>query len=1064
MSAQRGLVLILSATLVGGLLTVGAAPVSSETDLQPRSAAVIAGTPIELLASAPSVAPLAVGYKSGMFLAPNALTKRNKRGCTLRNELLIKMAVKKPKVVGRQCALQGGEWLVDFGTKRVKKASQVKLGKLLPDKYVYAQGAFGWNPEQRRAYATTVVPPKKATRGMQIPDQSWLNQYQPISPSAARFLSLLNGNLDRISALGGTAAIPEAVVTAAGQAPLSGPEAELAALKAQNPTFFTNWTIATLMNAKSWGISFAPMVKNSFEVTLRECAADATKGNICNTTLTFPSEATRYNITVVPQLASTQPAATSEPLRGYGTPTGPVIDRHLFGMHAPANWFSDEASGAEGPTYPETIPSVPVGYLRLWDTETTWRDIEPTKGQFIWRKLERQIQSAQVLDAKVMMVLGGTPAWAGDGSVTSAPNSISDWRAYVKAIACRFPNSIQAYEIWNEANLQTFYTGSAAQMADLTFAAFEEIRACSPNALVVAASTTTRATGSFATFFPAYLEELKKRNWPADAYSVHSYPTASGGAEARIQGVGQFRTMLALAGAPFTTVFDSEVNYGLAGLGEGKRDIGGADAMTLIARTYVDSARYGFGSTFWYVWTANPDSKFGIQFTPNTSAEQRAWRTTYDWLVGAQYQRCFGTDQQVTVCQFNKGPENFSIVWRGDVGSVTVPLPAGYLSGFGSRSCDLNGDCTVMTASTALPLGPMPVRIDGPPAGSGPASPGGSPNVDPNVELQDAPTVLGVEVTYEPSNKANALASWAPPVRREVLTIVGYDYEWRFCAAGSCRRVAGGSTGPDTLATSIALPEGPGTYEFAVRVRATIGTSTIPAGSGYTTQRFTQLSSRAAPPNNVLLAVRDGNAEVVWEKAAIQKGKAPKYEVQARNVTTNGKWKTFDLTAGDTLRFKASDIGLSIGQIAQARVRTVLGDGQSSAFIASNEYTSARSEPKPIPLSAEVHFRDRIFISAMSPSYGLVNYPTYGYQARLSYRGGPWATLQLTAQQTQNLRSLRVTVNSPAVLPYQWFTEVTGFDLPRGVKADELSLEIRAVGDGERFASEWVPAPIRVYY
>jgi len=994
MRAKKSWSIAASLSLIGGLL-VGAAPgVVANPFIETRSKAQISGTPSELLATVPAVAPLAVGYKPGMFLPANALTKRNKRGCTLRNELLIKMAVKKPKVVGRQCALQGGEWLVDFGTKRLRKASQVKLGKLMPDKYVYAQGAFSWTPAQRNAFATTIVQPTRSMRVREPSIQEWLNQFQPVSSIVFKFLNKSNGVLDNISALGGSSAVPAEVLGGVAGSEPTGPEAELEALKRKNPALFTSWTIAMLMNAKSWGISFSPIVKANFQVTINECAADATKGSVCTQELSFPSEASRFGITVVPDLASTVPPVTaSDRPAGYGSPTSPVIDRHLFGIHAPANWFSDIPSGAEGPTYPETIPNVPVGYLRLWDTETTWRDIEPTKGAFDWRKLERQIQTGQVLDAKVMYVLGGTPAWAGDGSVTSAPKNVADWRAYVKAVACRFPNSIHAYEIWNEANLQTFWTGSATQMADLTLAAFEEIRACSPNALVVAASTTTRASGSFATFFPAYLEELKKRNWPADAYSVHSYPAASGNSEARIQGVGQFRTMLALAGAPFTTVFDTEVNYGLAGLGEGKRDIGGVDAMTLLSRTYIDSARYGFGSTFWYVWTAQPDGKFGIQFTPNATAEQRAWRTTYDWLVGAQYQRCFTTARGVTVCQFNKGSDNFSIVWRGDVGSATVDLPAAEFTGLGSRRCDLSGNCFAFTNSGSFSIGPMPVRIDGQPLEAGSTAPVPGPYLGEFTGPEYAPVITGVDLIYGVANKADATASWTPPLAlaSQKFTVTEYIYEWRFCSGKACRRVAVGTTGAGATSTTIDLSEGPGTYEFILWARGTsprLGTAEL--RSPLATQRFTLLSSKAAPPSNVFVDVRGAEGQVAWSKPSIRAGLVEGYEVEVRNVTKDGKWKKLPLTKRDQANFKVADINLVVGNVVQARVRTVLANGQKSVFVASNQLTV--SEQVPVAEVWYAGWLEGAVIMMGFPGGGIneVTFPEQAYQVRYSLDGTNW--------------------------------------------------------------------------
>jgi polysaccharide biosynthesis protein PslG len=776
---------------------------------------------------------------------------------------------------------------------------------------------------------------------------------------------------------------------------------------------------------------------------------------------------------VVPTLASTTPEVTSEPLRGYGSPTGPVIDRHLFGLHAPADWVSDIASGFEGPTNPRTIPNVPVGYLRLWDTETTWRDIQPSREQFDWRKLERQIQTAQVLDSKVMYVLGGTPAWAGNGSVTSAPTNIADWRAYVKAVACRFPNSIHSYEIWNEANLQTFWTGSPAEMADLTAAAFQEIRACSPNALVVAASTTTRATGSFATFFPAYLEELKKRNWPADAYSVHTYPTASGNSEARIQGIGQFRTFLALAGAPFTTVFDTEINYGLEGLNENKRNIDGTDAMTLLSRTYIDSARYGFGSTFWYVWTANPDSKFGIQFTPDTGNEQAAWRTTYDWLVGSQYQRCFDTDQKLTVCQFNKGGDNFSIVWRGDVGSAPATMPTGYLTGFGSRSCDLFGNCDVMTNDTRLTIGPMPIRIDGPALAGGGASAAPQPQT-PSGEKLAAPTVTDIELIYGNQNKIDAVASWLPPQNATLWRLDRYEYELQYCD-GPCKTVNRGSTAPNTTSVRITLPNGPGKYQFVVRATATgfvtsgDGTLAITAisqvQSPQSQKTFTALTTRAAPPSDVVLSVLKDQGKITWRRPGIKADLIRGYEVQIRNISKNGRWQGRGAAAGSSQSsFTASQLGIEIGDTIVARVRTVLTSGLKSPFVASNQQTvNEQVEPAGMFSASGVGAKLMIVMPyLLTDGPRTVDFtcpfPANAVQIRSSTDGVNWTLARYRPDLSMQVLDLK---GAPQAGTGDSFIPLCGLSLvspPDGLEWNsETRFQIRHTNNSGKLPSDWTP-------
>ncbi len=708
---------LVALALVAGAAGTAVPAHASEPAVRPLAAAPITGTPTEILAVTPVAQPLTVGYEPGLFVSPATVKKKDRRGCTYRNRVLIALAAKKPKI-GAKCTLIGGEWVADFGYTVIKNARQVRLGKLLPDKYVYAQGAYGWSPQQRAAYGNSILAPKVSSRGRQMAPFE-INNIQAVSPRSVAFMNILNRTIDR---------------NILNQRAL---EIELAALRDRNPGLFDAWTVTTLLNTKAWGLSLSPGVAGNFNVTIEKCVELQTVTfngvqytlidlgktssprdgprqivNVCTNTYTFPNQAGFYNITAVPTAASSVAPLFDTVRLGYGSPVGPEIQRFLFGIHAPAHWVSDGASGFEGPVTEDSIPNVPVGAVRLWDTETAWADIEPEDGKFVYSNLRKQIELAQRLNARPMLVLGGTPRWAGGGGRNAVPRNVADFKEYVRAVACFAGESIFAYEVWNEANIKDFWAGTPAQMADLTEAAFEAIRGCNPNALVVAASTTTRATGSFGTFYPEYLSELKKRNWPVDAYSVHSYPAAAGGADARIQGIGQFRTMLALAGAPKTTTFDTETNYGLAGLGQDRIAYTGATAQALIARTYIDSARYDIDATYWFVWTRGEDTKYGIQMNPTSTVEATAWRTTYSWLVGSRFQRCFQTSLGVTVCQFSKGGQNFSIVWFGDMGGTPISTPSGYFSQLGSRGCDLNGTCVPLTSSSIISVGPAPLRID----------------------------------------------------------------------------------------------------------------------------------------------------------------------------------------------------------------------------------------------------------------------------------------------------------------------------------------------------------------
>lgn len=1067
---RRGLA-VLSAVAVVTSLGLAAPTASQANDApEPRVAPMapspmIAGTPLEILNETPVTEGLAVGYEAGMFIPAGSFTKKDARGCLYKKQLLIAMAVKKPSI-GPGCKLSGGEWLADFGTKRVKNWQDIDIGQLLPDKFVYAQGARNWTEQQRRQYGqwdgSGVIAPRAASMGFME-----TSNIQIITRRNVRFMETLNNTLD------------QGVSKDSGQF-----EAQLEALRQQNPGLFDSWSVATLLNVKQWGLSLNPGTAADFQVSIRECSAKTsttingtaiklTGGgksarpvsqiqsmvNPCSNMYSVPNLAARFEITPVPVTASAAPGIDNQVLSGYGTPQGPAISRFLFGMHAPAHWTSDRASGYDGPIEASSIPTVPVGSTRLWDTETAWADIEPERGQFTYSKLAKQIEMAQRLDARPMLVLGGTPNWAGSGGRNSVPNSVDDYKNYVRAVACHFGESIFAYEVWNEANIKDFWAGNAEQMADLTAAAFEAVRGCNPNALVVAASTTTRATGSFSTFYPAYLEELKKRNWPVDAYSVHSYPAASGGADARIRGIGQFKTMLALAGAPKTTIFDTETNYGLAGLGEPRLEYANERAQALIARTYIDSARYGFDSTYWFVWTRGEDSKYGIQMNPGSGAAHTAWQSTYDWIVGAQFQRCLETEQGITVCQFNKGAENFSIIWHGDVGTQSIQVESSQLTGLGSRACTLNNECYDLNpqVTSSILLSFAPVRIDGAPLSSGPA------DVEEPLNgslLLAPPIVKSVDVNYVVANKITGIATWEAPIGTSSDKVTGYSYTWYKCKSRtSCEQrkvIAQGRVNAKTLRSSVPLTAGAGNYLFTVsafvtRNRPTGGT--FVSDTGTSSQSFTVFKTAAVPPDNVVMAISGTpkRGEISWDAPLMKKDLIAGYEVQVTNPD-GGSWKTLKQVKGLTATFSPEELGIDLQKEVIARVRTVLKSGAKSPFAQSNFVFAGAPLAPPVVQDAVLE-TGVLYVTTEGTS---ALFPSSGYQVRYSANGGAWQMAIFAGSLPGNLPSAnpylapfgeRVLFAAPTTKP-----GFVGEQFPLGT----LTFETRSVTEGE-LPGEWVP-------
>ena len=630
-----------------------ALPLPAQAANPPRITATVG----ELASNLPVVKPLTVGYLASKFIPTSAWTKTDANGCSLTAQLLIRGALRTPRI-GPNCSLTQGEWLVNDDQDLETNPARIVLSPVVSFRDAWGQGSYAWTPRQRYSWATFVLP-ASANRGTTSTSLS----------STQRFYS--------------TRARAKSATTLPSSLPC--PVA-------------SNRAKAILANLTAWGLSIAPDRQREITAAIARC-------RFGNDLLSFTTQTAKNAITPVPAPEVVSKVIDVDGLdsngivqgfRNYSIPMSAEVDRQLFGLHAPPDAGSN--------------PTVPYGYLRLWDSGVSWAELNPARNEFNFEKLNRAINVAQSNGAAVMYVLGKTPAWASGGSDSAPPKNMAYVNEFIYAMCMKFGGTIASYEAWNEGNLQTFWSGTPAQLADVTLAVHEAINTCKKNyatainPLVFAASTGTRAEGAFATNFNAYLSALKTMNWPVDGYSVHSYPSANGGPAERIDGLTQFKTMLAVNNAPPKLIFDSEVNYGLAGLGQDHVDIDDATSAAYMSRTYIDSVRYGITSTFWFLWTNAYYGKLGIQFTPASAVTQAAWNATRSWLVGGRMQRC-GEFANVTKCQMSDGGGTSSTIAWTSAGTASINT-----AGIGRQMCTLSGACIPITANTVV-IGVAQVRL-----------------------------------------------------------------------------------------------------------------------------------------------------------------------------------------------------------------------------------------------------------------------------------------------------------------------------------------------------------------
>jgi hypothetical protein len=375
---------------------------------------------------------------------------------------------------------------------------------------------------------------------------------------------------------------------------------------------------------------------------------------------------------------------------------GGPIDATQFGMHVPQI--------SQGVT-----PSVNYGTVRLWDAGVAWGQVEQKQDVFWWNGLDAAVQNANAQGKQILYVLGSTPKWAASNTkqgdypnkgAASMPKSMKDWKNWVTSVVKRYGASIESYQIWNEANLTTFWEGTPKQMAQLTKEAYTIIRKYDPTAKVVAASTTVRLQSAYKKFFPAYMKELKAVKWPIDVVSVHLYPASKGTPADRVGYIKQVKSDMKTAKVPSSKpLWDTEINYGIKGPGSGNPDknIEGPQAAAWVAQTYLDDILYGVARAYWYYWFPSANL-VGIQMYDGTLGAA-GYQTVFSWLNGKFYSCIAGA---VNTCQLGDNVSPAIIAWTAK-GSGTFVVPAN-----ATLVCDALNQCTPATPGATVTIGSMP--------------------------------------------------------------------------------------------------------------------------------------------------------------------------------------------------------------------------------------------------------------------------------------------------------------------------------------------------------------------
>ena len=126
--------------------------------------------------------------------------------------------------------------------------------------------------------------------------------------------------------------------------------------------------------------------------------------------------------------------------------------------------------------------------------QVEWGQTEPIeKGGYDWRELDKVVAAVSSAGVNLLLSVVRAPGWALGEGAHGPPADPQDFEDFMRVISARYRGAVQAYELWNEANLSRewgYGRINADEFVELLLAGRRGVRAGDPDAITVGGALT----------------------------------------------------------------------------------------------------------------------------------------------------------------------------------------------------------------------------------------------------------------------------------------------------------------------------------------------------------------------------------------------------------------------------------------------------------------------------------------------------------------------------------------------------------------------------------------------
>jgi hypothetical protein len=393
---------------------------------------------------------------------------------------------------------------------------------------------------------------------------------------------------------------------------------------------------------------------------------------------------------------------------------------------------------------PKDFPAVPIGSVGH-PSALAWGWIEQQQGVYTWSMYDQYVSDAQShgqYDASTntvdfVITFGDTPPWAasdltncntngGLETCPSPPANMSDFQAFVQALLNHYNGTtmphVKYYELWNEANSLSHWTGTVQQLITMASLAAPIVHA-DPNSSLLTPSVTADAQGTDPNNMVNYMTAFLSGGGAqyVDGGTFHGYLASTGvtpypfpeqdtttGCNATpvdcygsiVTKATVMRQVLDSNGLQGKPLLNTEGSWGDNNITDPDGQVAWLSRWMLLQAGRVDRV-------YWFTWGGGSAQPWGdienSSLQPTTAGIAYAY--VAKWLSGATVTPCTGDSSGTWTCALTtSGGTSESVVWNAN-GSTSYSVPSGF-----TTYSDLAGNVTNISGGTVT-IGSEPICL-----------------------------------------------------------------------------------------------------------------------------------------------------------------------------------------------------------------------------------------------------------------------------------------------------------------------------------------------------------------